>query len=158
MTTILTWMNGNSHESTYKCPQTCIKVFEQPHCLITSRSFCAWFVSRIQYVCQPIDQHFQALRGKGSLGRVLNRWLCINLFLSSLLCRRHKATRQHTEKSCISECFLPTSPDVPFKYCFSFQTKLNPCMEFRKNLSKCIIFFNIYLEKLITDSNTLRII
>ena len=106
MTTILTWMNGNSHESTCKCPQTCIKVFVQPHCLITSRSFCAWFVSRIQYVCQPIDQHFSGLKGEGKSGEG-TQTLCIT---SSSLVSYAGDTRQcdNTQKSCISEYFLPS--------------------------------------------------
>ena len=37
--------------------------------------------------------------------------------------------------------FLPTSPHVPFKCCFSCHTKLNPCMEFGKNLDFCIRMF-----------------
>ena len=37
--------------------------------------------------------------------------------------------------------FLPTSPHVPFKCCFSCHTKLNLCMEFGKNLDFCIRMF-----------------
>ena len=45
-------MNGNLHEPTCKCLQT-----DQPHCLMICRSFyfCLEFVSRIQYVCRPIN-------------------------------------------------------------------------------------------------------
>ena len=48
------------------------------------------------------------------------------------------------KKSRVSEYFLPTSPHIPFKNCFPFQTKLNPCMEFKEKLEpECIILFFI---------------
>ena len=49
--------------------------------------------------------------------------------------------------SCLREHFLLTSPHTPFKYCFSFQTKLNPCMDLKKGLGKCIV--TLYYKKLI---------
>ena len=79
-------------------------------------------------------------QGKGSLGgySVIMHYL----FLSSLLstqpfsCRSscnyktHTHTHTHTQ-SCVSEYLLPISYPS-FSNSFSFQTKPNPCMEFRK--------------------------
>ena len=86
--------------------------------------FCAWFVSRIQYVCQPIHT------SKGYEGReVLGGYSIIvhYLFISILPCIRFwvdlHATQWHPKKTCISEYLLHTSPHIPFIYCFSFQTK-----------------------------------
>ena len=56
------------------------------------------------------------------------------------------------QKSCVSEystSSLPSScPLRDLEYCFSFQTKLklNPCMEFRKNLCNCIKWWAFNLE------------
>ena len=47
-TTFSTWMNGNFLFTNLSVnAQTC-KTSHQPHCLIICRSFCVWFVSRIQ--------------------------------------------------------------------------------------------------------------
>ena len=70
--------------------------------------------------------------------------LCISF--SSLVCHAAQffvsilAQYDDRKKSCIWDYFLRTSPLVPFNYCFSFQTKSNPWIEFRKNLSKCVIW------------------
>ena len=68
-------------------------------------------MSRIQYVCQPINI------AKGYEGREVSGRYSIIIITSSSLhshcCFNLHATRQH--KSCITEFFLPTSPHVPFK-------------------------------------------
>lgn len=69
------------------------------------------------------------------------------LFTSGLLpshfCVDLHATWRNTKKSCISEYCLSTllmPSSKILKYCFSFQIKPNPSMEFRKILSKHIIW------------------
>ena len=102
MTTISTWTNGNLLEPTCKHRQTC-KASDQPH----------WFVSRIQYVCRPININFpRAMReGKSWVGTQSS---CItSSSLHSHFCFNLHVTRWH--KNCVSEFFLPTSPHVPFK-------------------------------------------
>ena len=54
------------------------------------------------------------------------------------------------KKSWIGDYFLRTSPLVPFNYCFSFQTKSNPWIEFRKNLSKCRIWGALNPDNILT--------
>ena len=97
-------MNGNLHEPTGKYLQTC-PTSDQPHCLVKCRSFCAWFVSRIQKVCQPTNIS-KGYPGKGCLGS-LGRRLYL---LHSCICFMHW---DDTKKSRIGDYFLPTSPPVP---------------------------------------------
>ena len=150
-TTISTWMNGNLHEPTCKRPQSW-KASNQPHRLITAGHFV--LVSRIQYVCR-LNEHFPGLWARGSLGRVLNHHaLLLPLWSPSqpFLCRSSLKATTH-KKSRVSEYFLSTSPHIPFKYCFPFQTKLNPCMEFKEKLEpECIILFLLFKETRCSDT------
>ena len=122
------------------------------HRLITADHFV--LVSRIQYVCR-LNKHFQGLWGKVSLGWVLNHHaLLLPLWSPSqpFLCRSSLNATTH-KKSRVSEYFLSTSPHIPFKYCFPFQTKLNPCMEFKEKLEpECIILFLLFKETRCSDT------
>ena len=60
-----------------------------------------------------------------------------SLLLRSHFCGDFHAIRRH-KKRCISDYFLPASPHVPFKYCFSCQTELNPWVEFRKKWASAL--------------------
>ena len=61
--------------------------------------------------------------------------------------------RDDTQKKRVSEYFLSTSPHIPFKYCFPFQTKVNPCMEFKEKLEpECIIIFLLFKETRCSDT------
>ena len=98
-------------------------------------------LSRIHDECvtnEPQRTSAGRLWGRVSLGRILNHhalplplWPPSQPFLSrsSLNATTHK-------KSCVSEYFLPSSPHIPLKYCFSFQTKLNPCMKFKEKFEQ----------------------
>ena len=131
-TTISTWVNDKLHEPTWN-------TFDQPPCLMIWRSFNAWFMSRIQ-VNLPNNKHFEGLSREGMSGGgggVLNHYAfpfppysATQLFLC--WSSRNMMTQKRVDY------LLPTSPLVLFKYCFSFQTKPDPWIEFRKNLSKCI--------------------
>ena len=115
------------------------KASDQPHCLTTAGPF-------------VLDSWARAI--KGSLGRVLIHYACLwcNVLTSlslvsyaAIFCRSSlNATTQTLRKW----YFLPTSPHMPFKYCFPFQTKLNPCMEFKEKFEQVYDTF-FYLKKLI---------
>ena len=108
-TTFSTWMNGNLHEPTCKCTQTC-KTSDQPHCFITYKSFCVWFVSKSQQVWNQQTLPSKGYQGKGRLGWVLHHHaLPLPLVSSSSFCVDLHATQRH-KNSCESECFLPTIP------------------------------------------------
>ena len=128
-TTISTWVNDKLHEPTWN-------TFDQPPCLMIWRSFNAWFMSRIQ-VNLPNNKHFEGLSREGMSGEGTQS-LCISFppysATQPFLC--WSSCNMTTQKRV--DYLLPSSPLVPFKYCFSFQTKPNPWIEFRKNLSKCI--------------------
>ena len=91
----------------------------------------------------PTNKHFQELSREVISGEGTQS-LCISFsslvcHAAHFLCRSSRNTRTE-KKNCIAGYFLPTSPLVPFNYCFSFQTQSNPWIEFRKNLSKCVIW------------------
>ena len=92
----------------------------------------------------PTNKHFQELSREVISGEGTQSLLMYILFLPSLprspFFVSILAQYDDRKKSCIWDYFLPTSPLVPLNYCFSFQTKSNPWIEFRKNLSKCIIW------------------
>ena len=91
----------------------------------------------------PTNKHFQELsrevisgEGTQSLYISFSSLVC---HAAHFLCRSSRNTTTE-KKSRLWDYFLPTSPLVSFNYCFCFQNKSNPWIEFRKNLSKCIIW------------------
>ena len=94
-------------------------------------------------ISMPTNKHFQELSREVISGEGTQS-LCISF--SSLVCHAAQfcvsvlAQYDDRKKSSIGDYFLPTSPLVPFNYCFPFQTKSKPWIEFRKNLSKCVIW------------------
>ena len=96
----------------------------------------------------PTNKHFQELSREvisgGGVGGGGYSVITYFLFLPSLprspFFVSILAQYNDRKKSLIGDYFLPTSPLVPFNYCFSFQTKSKPWIEFRKNLNRCIIW------------------
>ena len=94
----------------------------------------------------PTNKHFQELSIKGCDMGGGGEYSVIMFFLFLPSLPRSPffvsilAQYDDRKKSCIWDYFLPTSSLVPFNYCFSFQTKSKPWIEFRKNLSKCVIW------------------
>ena len=102
------------------------------------------FLSRIQYVCLPINifKGYQGNLGKSGEGTQsscitsssLVSYAAIFVPIFTQCNNTQKKPHKLILPSYLSSCAL--------QYCLSFQTKMmNPCMEFRRNLSKCIILF-----------------
>ena len=104
-------------------------------------------------ISMPTNKHFQEL-SREVISVEGTQSLCISF--SSLVCHAAQffvsvlAQYDDRKKSSIGDYFLPTSPLVPFNYCFSFQTKSNPWIEFRKNLSKCLIWGALNAHNILT--------
>ena len=134
----------------YKCPQTFKDVWPTG-ALFDNMKVILCLIREQDSISLATNKHFQGLWEKGSLGWIrqssgirelapLSSLVRHYLFLPSRLLRSHFCVDLHTtrrhKKSCVSEYFLPTSPHVPFHILFVLLTKPNPCMEFRKKLSK----------------------
>ena len=126
-----------------KCPQTC-KASSKPHCLMTAGHFVLDSWARFNTFPRAMregksGESTQSLYVK-SFSLVSYVAILVSIFTQ----------RDDTQKSCVSEYFLSTSPHIPFKYCFPFQTKLNPCMEFKEKFEQVYnTFYCYYLKKLI---------
>ena len=140
MTRFATWKNSDLHKPTCKCSQTG-NMSDQTRCLIMCWTFCV-------IICEqdskrfPTNKHFHpgAIKGREVWGgySITLHYLFLSSLLRSSFCVDIHTTQWHKKAVWVITSSLPLlmSPSNNF----SFQTKPNPCMDFRKKLSMCIIW------------------
>ena len=111
----------------------------------------------------PTNKHFQELSreviSEGGGGRVLSHYVFPFPPLSAtqpIFCVDPRAIRRQ-KKELHKRLLPPTSPLVPFNYCFSFRTKSNPWIEFRKNLRRCVIWGTLNPDNILKIDTVLSI-